>query len=541
VQLTGGQAVVRSLRAQGIDTVFGLPGIQLDWLFDALYQEREAIAVYHTRHEQAAAYMADGYARTSGRVGTCLVVPGPGLLNATAGLVTAYACSSPVLCLTGQILSASIGIGRGLLHEMKDQLGVERAVTKWAARAGKPDEIPGVMAEAFRQLQSGHVRPVAVEIPPDVLQATGDMQEPEPVHVEPQAGDPDAVERAARMLGEAERPIIFSGGGVIRSGAWEPLRHLAEMLQAPVVMSQNGKGALSDRDDLAQNMLAAEDLLPAADAVLIVGSRFHQPASSTWGPRAGQTIIQLDIDPAEVGRNCPVAVGIVADAAWGLAELLARIPRHNQRRASRREELAAAKRNAAARLGTLEPLPSYAMAIRAVLPDDGILVSDITQVGYWSYYGFPVYHPRTFVTSGYMGTLGAGFATALGAQVAAPGRRVVSISGDGGFMYNVQELSTVVRHGIHVVAVVFNDNAYGNVRRIQQQMFGGHFIASDLRNPDFIKLAESFGIDGVRAEGPDGLRTALEAALGHDRPALIEVPLGEMPAPWPVIRSGFRG
>jgi len=541
MRLTGGQALVQGLKAQGVDVVFGLPGVQLDWVFDALYQERDAIAVYHTRHEQAVSYMADGYARATGRVGVCLMVPGPGLLNAMAGLATAYACSSPVLCLTGQIPSLHIGAGRGFLHEIKDQLQVLGAVTKWAGRAACPEDVPRLVQEAFRQLQSGRARPVAIEVPPDVLQAASDVSPIGRVEVARPSGDPELIERAAAALGAARSPSIFVGGGVLSSGAWEPLLDVAEMLEAPVVMSADGRGAISDRHYLAQWMVAAEDLLPASDVVLIVGTRFLQPAFSTWGPRDGQTLIQIDIDPEEIGRNCPVAIGIVADARWGLTELRSRVPRHNARRASRRDELVAAKRRAEARLATLEPLGAYALAIREALPDDGIVVSDLTQVGYWAHFGgFPVYRPRTLLTAGYQGALGFAFPTALGAQVGARDRKVVSLSGDGGFMYNVQELSTMVRHGLGVVAIVFNDNAFGNVRRMQQQSFGGRLIASDLWNPDFARLAEVFGVDGRRAEGPAALRTVLEDALGRDRPALIEVPVGELPNPWPVIRAGSR-
>ena len=539
-RLTGGQALAQCLKIQGVDVVFGLPGVQLDWFFDALYQERGAIRVYHTRHEQATAYMADGYARTAGRVGVCVMVPGPGLLNAMAGLSTAYACSSPVFCVTGQIQSTLIGKGRGLLHEIKDQLQAMRSVTKWAARAARPEEIPGLVREAFRQLETGHVRPVAIEVPPDVLQAAADVTLIERVVVPRQEGDLELVEQAARLLGQAERPIIFAGGGVLRAEATEPLGRLAEIVQAPVVVSSNGKGALSDRLYLTQNMVAAPDLLPRADAVLVVGTRFLQPASADWGPRPGQTLIQLDIDAEEIGRNARVAVAIVADARWGLEELVARVPRHNRPRASRREELLAEKQTVRERLSTVQPQAAYASAIRDVLPDDGILVSESTQVGYWATYGFPVYDPRTFITAGYQGTLGYGFPTALGAQVAAGQRKVVSINGDGGFMYNVQELSTMVRHEINAVVIVFNDNAFGNVRRIQKQMFGGRLIASDLSNPDFVRLAEAFGVEGLRAETPDRLRSTLSTALSQDRPALIEVPVGELPSPWPAIRPGRR-
>jgi acetolactate synthase-1/2/3 large subunit len=541
-RLTGGQALVQGLLAQGVDTVFGLPGIQLDWLFDAFYQARDAIHLYHTRHEQAVSYMADGYARATGRPGVCVMVPGPGVLNAMAGLATAYACSSPVLCITGQIPSHQIGAGRGLLHEIREQLAALRSVTKWAARAERPEQIPGLVTEAFRQLQTGHVRPVALEVPLDVLQAAADVTPIGRVEVPAAAADPEALERAARMLGAAERPIIFSGGGVLRAAAWGPLQDLAEMLEAPVVMSGNGRGVISDRHYLAQNMIGAQALLPAADAVLIVGTRFLQPAGSTWGPREDQPLIQIDIDPEEIGRNRRPAIGIVADAAAALPALVERTARHNRRRASRREELEALQQRVRQRLDSVQPQAAYAWAIRDALPDDGVLVSESTQVGYWAQWGgFPVYEPRTLLTSGYQGTLGYGFATALGVQVGVPGRKVVSLNGDGGFMYNVQELSSMVRHRLPVAAIVFNDNAYGNVRRIQRDSFGGRLIASDLANPDFVKMAEAFGVDGHRAESPEALRNALRRALDAGRPSLIEVPVGEMPNPFPLFRAGFRG
>ena len=535
-EMTGGQALVQSLKVEGIETIFALPGVQLDWAFDALYDERDAIRVIHTRHEQATAYMADGYARASGRIGTCLIVPGPGLLNASAALSTAYACSSQVLCLSWQIQSDLIGKGRGLLHEIPHQLEMLRSVTKWAARALTPAEIPGLVHEALRQLGSGRPRPVELEVPPDVLQARGEVRlaEPEPF-VRGGAGDPDLLEQAAKALGQAKTPLICAGGGVLLAGAWEELRRLAKLLEAPVLMTNEARGALSDRDHLALTSLAGRQVLPEADVILAVGTRFVQPATM-WGLKPEQTVIQLDIDPEEIGRNHTPNIGIEADAKLGLTALAERTERHNRSRSSRKDELLAIKADCQARLDQVEPQASYAKAIRAELPDDGIVVADSTQVGYWSYTGFPVYEPRTFLTSGYQGTLGYAFATSLGAQVGCPPRKVISINGDGGFMYNVQELSTMAQQGINAVAIVFNDNAYGNVRRTQRQQFNEHVIATELNNPNFAELAELFGVAGTRATGPDGLRRALGKALSSDEPTLIEVPVEEMPNPWLLYR-----
>jgi acetolactate synthase-1/2/3 large subunit len=535
-EMTGGQALVQSLKREGVETIFGLPGVQLDWAFDALYEESDNIHVVHTRHEQATAYMADGYARTTGRIGTCLVVPGPGLLNATAGLATAYACSSPVLCVTGQIQSDLIGVGRGVLHEIPEQLRMVGSVTKWAARAMRPTEIPGIVREAFRQLRSGRPRPVEIEVPPDILQATADVTLLEPAPITRWVGNPDLIEQAAKALGQAANPLIFAGGGVILGDACEELCQLAELLQAPVMMSRNGRGALSDRHYLAAMQISLPDVVAQADVVLALGTRFDQSVNALW-PAGQRTIIQIDVDPQEIGRNTKPTIGILGDAKLSLAELIDRVGRHNRSRASRRDELADVKASAAAAFDSVQPQASYARAIRAELPDDGIAVFESTQVGYWSWGGFPVYQPRTFVTSGYQGTLGFGFPTALGAQVGNPDKKVISVNGDGGFMFNVQELSSAARHQINLVNVVFDDGAYGNVRRTQRQQFGGRTIASDLLNPDFVKLADAFGIRAVQSESPDGLRGALREALKANEPSLIVVPVGEMPSMFHLYRG----
>lgn len=537
--LTGGQALVAQLLREGVEVVFGLPGVQLDWAFDALYEARDHIRVIHTRHEQATSYMADGYARSTGKLGVCLVVPGPGVLNAMAGLATAYACNSRVLCLTGQIPSDQIDKGRGLLHEIPHQLETLRSVTKWAARALRPDAVPSLVHEACVQLKSGRPRPVALEIPPDVLQKTAEVELLPPARPELPEPDPELVEEAARLLGQAQHPLIFAGGGVLVAEAWDELRAVAELLEAPVVLTMDGKGALDDRHDLAQNMVAARELTPQADVILVVGTRFLQPATSDWGPRQ-QAVIQLDIDPEEIGRNFPPTIGIVADAKRGLAALLNRLPLYNRRRESRRAELRALKERIFDLLWEVQPQASYAMALREALPEEGILVSESTQVGYWTWNAFPVYRPRTFFTSGYQGTLGFGFATALGAKAGHPDRPVLSLNGDGGFFYNLPELATIVQHRLDVITVVFNDNAYGNVRRIQKERFSGRFIASDLYNPDFVMLAQSFGIEGVRVGTPEALRDVVTDAVRDPRPILIEVPVGEMPSIWGIVMAGRR-
>lgn len=532
-RMTGGQALVEAIKRQGIDTIFGLPGIQLDFLFDALFAAREDIRVIHTRHEQATSYMADGYARTTGKVGTCLVVPGPGLLNAAAGLSTAYACSSPVLCLTGQIESQMIGVGRGELHEIPKQLQMLESVTKWAARATSPNDIPDLVSEAFRLLRSGRPRPVALEIPPDVLGAEADIEFADREAPERYAPESHSVRRAAEILQRAQRPLIFAGGGVLGAGAWEEVRALAETLQAPVIMTENGRGVLSDRHALAHTSLSARQLLPGCDAILAVGTRLLEAAA--WiGLPEGVPLIQLDVDPEEVGRNASPTVGIVGDAKLGLAALLGLVEGGPQR-PSREAESRAVKEKVEDLLFELQPQQSFAAAIRNALPDDGIVVSEMTQMGYYSGVGLPIYEPRTYLTPGYQGTLGYGYATALGAQVGSPDKKVIAICGDGGFMYNVQELATAKQHNIPLVGIVFNDSAFGNVKRIQKARLGGHTYGSELQNPDFVTLAQAFGIAGMRAGTPEALAGALREALATNEPTLIEVPFHEVPSLWSVM------
>jgi acetolactate synthase-1/2/3 large subunit len=541
-RITGGKALVEMLRRHGVETIFALPGVQNDALFVAFYDAGEALRVIHTRHEQGAAYMAYGYARATGKTGAYAVVPGPGLLNTTAALSTAYATNTPVLCISGQIPSDLIGRGFGLLHEIPDQLGILRTLTKWAARIDHPTQTGKRVNEAFRQLRDGRPRPVAVEMPLDIMALETEIVLPAAEGAPPTTmPDPELIDKAATLLAEAKKPLLFVGGGAV--AASEEVLAIAETLQAPVVSNTGGKGIVSDRHYLAQSAVAGHELWREADVVLAVGTRLHQP-QVRWGVDADLKVIRIDIDPTEITRISRPALGIVADARQGLAALYRAIGGRGPRRQSRKEELEALTSRTLARLAdNLGPQCEYLQAIRAELPDDGIYVEDLTQVGYVGRVAFPIYHPRTYIHSGYQGTLGSGFATALGAKVGRPDVPVVSVSGDGGFMYNVQELSTAVKHGIDIVAIVFADGAYGNVRRMQKVDYGNRLIGVDLHNPQFPKLAESFGVAGVRTSTPDGLRRELAAALKRRGTTLIEVAVGEMPDPWkhlvlPRVRGG---
>ncbi len=529
-RMTGGQALAESLVRHGVEVVFGVPGYQLYHATDPFYGDSR-IRYITTRHEQGAAYMAYGYSRTGGGMGTAMVVPGPGLLNATAAIGTAYSASTSMLVVSGQIPRDMQGFNRGELHEVDDQLDCVRPITKWAERIDDPQAIPDAVQEAFRHLNTGRPRPVEIEVPLDTLAETAEIELPEPEAYARMAPGRDSVASAAHAVAAAKRPVIWAGSGVFSSRASEQLERLAGYLQAPVVASYEGRGSISDRCYLSLGAMnlrhdSLDDFLDTCDLVLAVGTRLARPIFER------QQIVQIDVDPEEIGRNHPdTIVGVLGDAALSLDALREALEAMGPARPSRREELEAIRAERSDPANQIEPQGSFVRAIRAAMPDDGILVPDETQVGYYSRCFFPVYEPGSFVTSSYFGNLGYGFPTALGAKVAWPDRVVVSISGDGGFMFNVQELATAAMHRINVIALVFNDNAYGNVMRSQIAQFDGRAVGSALENPDFVKLGRSFGVRSVRVHEPDELTAAIVEASGIHAPTLIEIPVGMMPDP----------
>ncbi|MCA1526219.1 thiamine pyrophosphate-dependent enzyme [Bradyrhizobium yuanmingense] len=533
--LTGGEAIVSGLVAHGVDTVFGLPGAQVYGLFDAFHQAQ--LKVIGARHEQACGYMAFGYARSSGRPGVFSVVPGPGVLNASAALLTAFGCNEPVLCVTGQVPTSFLGKGRGHLHEMPDQLATLRTYVKWAERIEYPGNAPTVVARAFQEMMSGRRGPASVEMPWDVFTQRADaapakVLEPLPA---PQP-DPDMIKQAAALIRTSKAPMIFVGSGGIEAG--EEILELAEMIDAPVVAFRSGRGIVSNAHELGLTMAAAYRLWPNTDLMIGIGTRLELPTMSRWPYRpAGLKSIRIDIDPVEM-RRFASDTAIVADANAATRDLAAAVRKAGYSKTSgRRGAIREATAAAQAEIQRVQPQMAYLNILREVLPANAIVTDELSQVGFASWYGFPVYQPRTFITSGYQGTLGSGFPTALGAKVANPDKPVVAITGDGGFMFGVQELATAVQFNIGVVTLVFNNNAYGNVRRDQRQHFDGRVVASDLVNPDFVKLAESFGVAAARVTAPEQFKAAMEKALGHGGPVLIsvEVPRDSEVSPWAFI------
>lgn len=532
-RMTGGDAIVDSLLRHGIDTVFGLPGVQMYGLFDAFARNANRIRVINARHEQTTAYMALGYACATGRPAVYTVVPGPGVLNTTAALSTAWSVNAPVLCLTGQVPSAQIGRLRGQLHELPDQLATLRTLVRHAERIEDPTEAPRKVARAFQEMMSGRPGPVALEIPLDQLPAEAEVTpcEPLPPHPAP-VPDPARIARLAAMIGAARSPMIWVGAGAMDAGA--EIRALAERIGAPVVRYRGGRGVLDDRHPLSLTVPEGYRLWPGTDLLIGFGTRLDVPVAR-WGRLPdGVRIARIDIDPAEM-RRLAVDLGIVADAADAARALTEAVAHRDD--PDRAAAIAAAKAEVAAEIRSLQPQMSFLDAIRDALPEDGIFCDEMTQVGYVSAFGMPFHAPRTAIGSGFSGNLGAGFPTALGVKVAHPDRAVVAVTGDGGFLFGGSDLATAVRHGINLVTVLFNNDSYGNVLRDQRRLYDGRDCGAELTNPDFQTYARAFGVRSWRVTDAAGLRNALREALAANAPSLIEVmtDIAKEPSPFRFI------
>ena len=541
-KMTGGEAVVEALIANGIDTVFGLPGAQLDPIFAALHDRQDRIRVMHSRHEQGAAYMAFGYAEASGRIGTSLVVPGPGFLNATAAIVTAYARNTPMLNLVGQGRSPLVGRGFGILHEIPNQLETARGLVKWADRISHASEIPGKIAAAIDQIRDHRPRPVYLEFPFDISKEAAEIPDPVVAAMKQRTPplDTDHVAGAAAALAGAKCPLIIAGGGASHAG--DQVLAIAETLNAPVAMTQNGLGTIDCRHELAFTQLGAHHWWQKADVVLALGTRLF-PAALAWGRDNDLKIIKVDFDADELRRLPPPLQGIHGDVTEVLGELYGSLEKAMSSPApDRADDIAAVRAAVDKELESVAPQRGLLEIIRQEIGEDGILVSDLTQLYFAAQDVFPVYQPRTYIHPSYQGTLGHAVATALGAQVAAGDRPVVGLAGDGGFMFTVQELATAVQHGIPATFLVMNNGVFENVERILKDDYDNRVICADLRNPDFIKLAESFGIPGRRANSPDTLRSALKESIAESGPTLIEYEATRFPSPWPLhFRKKVRG
>jgi thiamine pyrophosphate-dependent acetolactate synthase large subunit-like protein len=552
MMLTGGQAVVKSLSAEGVEVVFGIPGVHAVAIYDALYDYPQVRHIT-TRHEQGAAYMADGYIRASGKPGVCITTTGPGAFNSITAMGEAYASSSPVINITTQIHSSLLGKDKGAIHESKDQLGVFRPVTGWNKRVESIKDVSPAIHEAFRRIKTLRPRPVELEFPIDVLNGWDDVEILSAERYQRAKGAPDRVKEAADCLATSKKPVIWAGGGVIGSEASEELVRLAELLQAPVLTTGTGKTVMPSEHPLCLGKLGRgwggfdsplsrsllSKFLEESDVMLAVGTRFGAVDTINWTLRFPEKLIQIDIDEAELGKNYPCPVGIAGDARAVLEQLMQQLPQGSER-TSRVEEVSAikeaiyqgAKKRAPEEIQMLED-------IRAVAGPGAIMTIDATAASYWGGMFLKVIEPRTeMVPWGFAG-LGFALPAGIGAKVACPDKPVIVLVGDGGFLFTGQELATAVQFGINIVVVIFNDSCYGALRSMQQRWFGDRCIAVDLRNPDYLKFAESFGAAAIEVSSLLEVRDALKKALSSDTTSVIVAPMSlrspiddsELPSP----------
>jgi len=524
-RMTGGRAVAAALKVEGIEHVFGIVGTHDCPLFDGIRDEPSIRAVT-VRHEQGASLMAAGYARASGKVAACFVVPGPGLTNALTGMGMAHSESAPMLVFGGQNAYAQLEREGGHFHELANSVNVARSVCGYATRASEPNDIPKVVREAMRAMRCQRPRPAYIEVPLNVQSSEAEVALlPAETYARP-AGDAARIAEAAEALKSAKRPFIFAGGGVESAEATPQLLRVADSLGAPVVTSVFGRGAISDRHPLALGdgwgrLNLYDELLAQADMALVIGSRIDVVSDVNVGARFPQRIVQVDIDPLVLGQRRPVEVGIVGDAKAVLDALARKLGSKAQAcwfdvEDFRRRKHATLLQHCGSVLTLIEDL-------RAAMPEDTIFVDDLTLVGYWMPLLMDTYQPRTLIHPGTYGTLGYSLPAAIGAKLACARQPVVSISGDGGFLFTMQELATARALNLDLIALVFNDNGFGAIRTYQDRMFGGRQIGAELVNPDFVKLGEAFGANSVRVDAKD-VGAAVRGAHESGGLWLIEVP-----------------
>ena len=536
-KITGGQALVQSLIAEGVEVVFGIPGIHAVAIYDALYEHPQ---LWHitTRHEQGAAYMADGYARASGKPGVFITTTGPGAFNSLAAMGEAYASSSPVINIATQISMKLIGKGKGAVHESKDQLGMFRGVTGWNKRVESIKDIPSTIHEAFRRLKTQRPRPIELEFPVDILQGWEDVDILGAESYEKPAGDASSITAAAGYLASSKKPLVWAGGGVIGSGASAELVKLAELLQSPVITTGNGKTAMPSghplclgrlgrgwgRWDSPLSMSLLSGLIEESDVMLAVGTRFTAVDTVHWKLRMPGKLIQIDVDEEQLDRNYPCKVGIVGDAKAVLKQLIQRLGQGGER-PSRAAEVATAKETIYQEAKKRAPEEIQMLEdIREVAGPGAILSIDATAAAYWGGMFMKVFEPRTeMVPWGFAG-LGFALPAGLGAKVACPDRPVVVLVGDGGFLFTSQELATAAQFGINVAVIIFNDSSYGAIQSMQKRWFDGRCIAVELRNPDYVKYAKSFGVAATDVSSFPEIKDALKKALSSGTTSVIVVP-----------------
>jgi acetolactate synthase-1/2/3 large subunit len=527
---TGGAAAIAALEAAGVEVVFGIPGVHTLALYDALHESgiRHVLA----RHEQGAGFMADGYARATGKPGVALIITGPGITNVATPVGEAFADSSPVVIISSQVEREWAGQMRGNLHDISDQSGLMSVLTKRSTPVTSFDQIASTVFNAVRESVSGRPRPTHVELPLDVLAETGISTPPELSGSYRTAPTLDEVERAAELLATARKPLIYIGGGAVDAG--EALSELAPLLGAPVLESNMGTGVVAEDPPYclghawdpwgADNPV--DELLVACDVVLVVGTKLGAQETNFWKMPLPATMIRVDIDPRELSLNYgEPTLGIAADAQATMDALLEELrARGRGAQGTSPDEVAAYH---ARRLGSNDEavFNAYIDALRRAIPREGIIVQDMTMMSYRMNDRYPAYAPRTYLFPSNYGTLGFSLPAAIGAKIGKPDTPVVAVIGDGGFQFTMAEVATAVQHDVTLPVVIFNDSTYTAVDQAMKSSFGNRAMATELKNPDYVKLADAYGIPGVRAQSPAELAQAVTHAFSVSGPTIIDVPI----------------
>ncbi|EFH88898.1 thiamine pyrophosphate-binding protein [Ktedonobacter racemifer] len=530
--LSGAQAIIATLRAYHVDTIFGIPGIHTLPLYDEIYKTpglRHILA----RHEQGAGFMAEGYARITGRLGVVSTITGPGLTNVTTPIASAYADSIPLLVISSSLPQATAALKRGELHEVKDQLGVMESLAGWAYAIKRVEEIPEMLQDALRIMSQERSRGAYLQVPLDLLKESAYVSLPteEDFTFEPVQPHPSDIAQASSLLRNAQKPIIIAGEGVSMARANNQLIKLAECLQAPIILGSKSHDVIPSDHPLVVHTTTYTSkelypLLKSADLALVVGSKLGAERTAYGQYPLPANLIHIDIDPAEIGHNYPATLGIVSDARCALEALYEQSQDFTVLRPNLEQELlqvrAEIRQETRTRFGKDVALLE---GVREGVPSEGIIVADMTMLGYASTVYLPVYEPGTFIHPCEFCTIGCAFPLALGAKTARPERPVVALCGDGGFLLNSSELATAVQEQLPIVAIIFNDSTFTAVKTDQCHTYGRRYIATDIIEPDYAALAQAFHVRGVKVEGPEALRDAIKEALEEKRPTVIEVPL----------------
>lgn len=530
--MKGGEAIIKALKNNGVDTIFGYPGGQVIPFYDMLYDaDLNHILV---RHEQCAAHAAEGYARASGKVGVCLATSGPGATNLVTGIANAYMDSSPIIAITGQVPSHLIGNDA---FQEADIVGITMPITKHAYQIKDQDIIPSIINASFDIASSGRPGPVLIDVPKEIQEAElndfiGDAVST-PGYKPTVKGNIKQIKKVAEMIKESNKPIILAGGGVIISNAEEELKTLAKLINAPVCTSLMGKGAINESDDLAIGMLGmhgrevANQSVNKCDLLIVVGCRFSDRTTGKLEEFIPNSkVIHIDIDPAEIGKNIEVDIPVVGDAKIILSSLNKELTGNNPSN-SWLKSIMEFKKTAIPRV-SYEDIPlkpqQVIKEIGQAITDDTIVTTDVGLHQMWAAHFLDIAKPRKFISSGGLGTMGFGFPAAIGAKVACPENPVVSIVGDGGFLMVCQELATIKEHDIPIIVTILNNRKLGMVYQWQNLLYNKRLSETDLGNsPDFVKLAESFGINGVAIQKPGDTQKAISKAIKDNESVVLDI------------------